>query len=142
MDSSHPANAAILACLERFERLSSYVQSAPRGRVDEWELGAHPDLVSLLWDEVDPHLPKRCAWIVHGRPALVRPKTGVVFGFVSGTNLIVLRVPRALHAAFGLDERFQLRLRHPEGAACEPDWVSAPFERVRELARAAYDAAE
>ena len=139
VDFGHPANAAILACLERLERLPSYVRSAPRGAVDPWELGAHPDLVEILWDQVDEHLPKRCAWIVHGRAALVRPKLGLVFGFVTGTLPIVLRVPAARHAGLGVDERSRLRVSSPGFATCEEDWICAPFERARELGLAAFD---
>ncbi|MFO1011957.1 MAG: hypothetical protein U1F29_17985 [Planctomycetota bacterium] len=141
VDFSHPANGAVLECLGRFERLPRYERSAPRGRVDEWELGAHPDLVGVLWDEVDAELPERCAWIVHGRPALVHPKTGIVFGFVAGTKPIVLRVPLAQHGALGLDGNLQVRFRLPDASACEPDWLAVPFERVRELARVAFEAA-
>lgn len=141
VDFEHPGNAAVLACLDLLERTPGYVRSAPRGTADEWELGTHPDLVSLLWDDVDAALPKRCAWIVHGRPALVRPKVGLVFGFATGTLPIVLRIPTPRHAELGLAESSQLGAHLACGARCEPDWIVAPFTRVAALARIAFDAA-
>ena len=39
------------------------------------------------------------------------------------------------------DGNLQVRFRLPDASACEPDWLAVPFERVRELARVAFEAA-
>ena len=60
-------------------------------------LGAHPDLVQRLWDELPEKLPQDCRWVVYGTPALVHPDTGIVFGFGGGTHTYALRLPPSTH---------------------------------------------
>jgi hypothetical protein len=60
-----------------------------------YKLGAHPEIVGRLWDEITALLPADCRWVVHGTPALVHPGTGVVFGFGGGTHTYALRLPEA-----------------------------------------------
>jgi hypothetical protein len=55
-------------------------------------LGTHPDLVEALW-KLDDLLPERCRWLLWGYPALVHPRSGVVFAAAFGTIGIVLRLP-------------------------------------------------
>jgi hypothetical protein len=93
VDFEHPANADVLTWLAASERLPAYLRSGPPGSVDPWQLGTHPDLVETLWQRLDRALPVRCGWIVHGRPTLVHPLSGVVFAFASGTRDPALRVP-------------------------------------------------
>ena len=56
-------------------------------------LGTHPDVVERLWDELGGCLPEPCRWVVYGRPALVHPRSGIVFGFAGGTHTYALRLP-------------------------------------------------
>jgi hypothetical protein len=56
-------------------------------------LGAHPDLLARLWDELGGALPVDCRWIVFGTPVLVHPKTGMLFGFGGGTHTYAFRLP-------------------------------------------------
>lgn len=146
IEHDDPRNAAVLAWLSAGERLPSYIASGPRGSVDEWQLGAHPDLVSRLWDELDAGLPKRCAWIVHGRAALVRPKTGIVFGLALSTAGVALRVPLERHAELGVDATQRVhRVRDRivlELAVLGPEWAFDPYgPRGVSWARAAFEAA-
>lgn len=117
--SGDPRNSAVLAGLARLERLPGYVASAAPASVDPYQLGAHPDLVEFLWQALDASLPTRCAWIVHGRPALVRRSSGVLFAFALGTHSVWLRVPDERQAELGLG---------PGAAASTPAAPAAPFE--------------
>jgi len=56
-------------------------------------LGAHPDLVTRLWDELGDTLPVDCRVVFYRTPALMHPTTGVVFGFAGGTHTYALRLP-------------------------------------------------
>ncbi len=49
--------------------------------------------MSRLWDELGKALPEDCRWIAWGTPALVHPRTGIIFGFCSGTHAYGLRLP-------------------------------------------------
>ena len=57
-----------------------------------WEVGAHPDVVERLWDQLGKNLPKTSRALVFGTPALVHPESGVVFAFALGTEY-ALRLP-------------------------------------------------
>jgi hypothetical protein len=99
--TGHPANAGILDYLCARERLESSVSVArhmpdcsPESIEDPYlRLGTHPDLVSRLWDELTPGLPVDCRWVVYGTPALVNPRSGIVFAFAGGTHTYAFRLP-------------------------------------------------
>jgi hypothetical protein len=96
----HPDNAGVLRHLVRGwngERIGPSVSPADVADPD-MTLGTHPDLVQRLWDELGARLPAPCRWVVYGRPALVHPRTGLVFGFAGGTHTYGLRLPPAEHA--------------------------------------------
>jgi len=144
VDFAHPANQGVLAFLASRERGAHYVASAAPGSVDSYELGTHPDLVQLLWDGIDAQLPKRSAWIVHGRPALVRKHSGLIFGFATGTLSIALRVPPARLADFGLgpaERVYTVRSRAvADLSSCGPEWHFVAYgARQLEIALAAYE---
>jgi hypothetical protein len=63
---------------------------------DPWfGLGTHPDII----EAISKSLPQRCRWVLWGRPALVHPESGVVFGVGFGTIGFVLRLsPELLKA--------------------------------------------
>ncbi|MCC6443159.1 MAG: hypothetical protein IT210_06855 [Armatimonadetes bacterium] len=103
---NHPANAGILAYLGSPERRASSA-SAARDRPDcapgevaqpEMTLGAHPDLVARLWQEIPARLPKDCRRIAYGTPVLCHPESGVIFAFGGGTHTYALRLPEAERA--------------------------------------------
>jgi len=97
----HPANRGVLSYFGASQRLgrsassaASREQCAPTDIPDPYNaLGTHPDLVARLWDELASRLPIDCRWVVFGTPALVRPDSGVMFGFAGGTHTYALRVP-------------------------------------------------
>lgn len=51
------------------------------------------DEVEALWKEAASNLPEDCRSVVYGRPALVHPESGVIFGFLVGTAM-AWREPR------------------------------------------------
>ena len=55
-------------------------------------LGTHPDIIERMWT-LDDTLPQKCRWVFWGGPALVHPRTGVVFAVGFGTIGYVLRLP-------------------------------------------------
>lgn len=68
--------------------------TAPADVVDPYyRLGTHPDLVARLWDELGGVLPVDCRGVFYGTPALIRPDTGIVFGYAGGTHNYALRLP-------------------------------------------------
>ncbi len=99
MHLSCPANREVLAYLGRKGGQSP--SAAERGDCPPHEvadpyrkLGAHPDLVERLWDELGGALPRPCRWVARGTPALAHPDSGVLFGFAGGT-VYALRLPPA-----------------------------------------------
>jgi hypothetical protein len=114
-------------------------------------LGAHPDLVSWLWDELPRRLPEVCRWVVYGAPVLVNPKSGIIFGFAGGTHTYALRLPPAARDD-ALKAGCKRVLKHPvypepridssesklddlgeewisgQFQACEKDWCLAAYE--------------
>ena len=94
----HPANKGILRYLASRQDeadLINYPPSQSPDKVDSpyMRLGTHPDVVTRLWDELTTHLPVSCAWVVYGKPVLVRPDTGIIFGMGSGVPTYALRLP-------------------------------------------------
>jgi hypothetical protein len=110
--TSQPANEKILRFLRNpYDFISgpkaevfrqARLKDLAAGRVKEsqspeeasWlNLGTHPDVVERLWRGITVLLPEPCAWIVHGAPALVQPRTGVIFGWAGGSRDYALRLP-------------------------------------------------
>jgi hypothetical protein len=68
-------------------------------------LGAHPNVVTRLWNTFAAALPAQCNWIVYGTPVLVNPNSAVVFACALGT-IYALRLPndaRSEALELGLD---------------------------------------
>jgi hypothetical protein len=55
-------------------------------------LGAHPNVVTRLWNTFATALPTQCNWVVYGMPVLVNPESAVIFAFAHGT-VYALRLP-------------------------------------------------
>lgn len=91
----HPANAGLRRYREPRHQRSDVAPLAFPDEVQHphYTLGTHPDLVARLWDELGKVLPVDCRAIFYGGPALIRPDTGIVFGFAGGTHTYALRLP-------------------------------------------------
>jgi hypothetical protein len=57
--------------------------------------GCHPEIVERLWDQIGAPLPADCRGLVYCNPALVHPKSGVIFAIGLGT-WYGLRLPGSL----------------------------------------------
>jgi hypothetical protein len=109
-----------------------------------YTLGTHPDLVERLWDQLGGGLPVDCRRVLYRTPVLLRPDTGIVFGFAGGTHTYALRLPEAERtAALGSGAT---RVRHyPMHPSLDldtlgPEWVFGGWLRGEEAwCRAAYD---
>ena len=96
-----------------------------------------------LWDELGGALPFDCRAIFYGRPALIHPDTGIVFGFAGGTHTYALRLPPAV-----LSEALQAGTarvtRYPNGSVLDlsaigEEWVFCRWYKDEERwCRAAY----
>lgn len=53
------------------------------------EQGSHPEVVERVWDVIGSSLPDDCRCLVYGTPALVHPKTGIIFAFCNGTSYCI-----------------------------------------------------
>jgi hypothetical protein len=106
-------------------------------------LGTHPDLVERLWDELGAALPVDCRAVFFGTPALIEPRTGIVFAFAGGTHTYGLRLPPREHAD-AVRAGAQRVHRYPDGTALAleafgPEWVFGGwFADERAWCRAAY----
>ncbi|MEK7656152.1 MAG: hypothetical protein AAB412_00200 [Elusimicrobiota bacterium] len=146
---SHPANAGLRKVLEKMPQGMRGPAVALPGVIKDpyYSLGAHPDLVARLWDELGKALPEDCRAVFYGNPALVHPRTGVVFGFAMGTHTYALRLPeaeriKALAAGAARVMRFSVEPAFDLGPAGE-EWVFCGWKDGEEAwARAAYDHAE
>ena len=108
LDAAHPENRGVLAYLGRGERAKVSLVALPSSVPDPTTgCGCHPDVVQRLWDELGSGLPRAARVLVHGTPALVCPRVGVV-------------------VAVGLGTSYALRL--PQGAARDP--AASALERV------------
>lgn len=95
VDFSQPANRKLIAYLLGHSAPGRAAETNPRTVKDPYySLGTHPDIVGRLWDELGAGL-SRCRWILYGRPVLVHPETGVVFGWAGGSLTYAMRLPDA-----------------------------------------------
>lgn len=91
---THPANRQLVAYFQSHNERGHDRERDPASVKDPYyTLGTHPEIVERLWDELGSTLPVRCRWILFGRPVLVHPSTGVVFGYAGGTLTYALRLP-------------------------------------------------
>lgn len=94
LDVQNQLNAGVLNYLQRaWNTRPEPHNCAPEDFSDPYkQLETHPELVGWLWDNMSAKLPKACQWIVYGKPVLIHPKTGVIFGFGHGDLVIGLRL--------------------------------------------------
>jgi len=101
VDFTSPANSGVIRYLKsnassewNLSKARSKESCAPESVKDPYlNLNTHPDLVIWFWDKITVKLPEVCKWIIYGLPVLVNPKSGIVFGFGTGTHTYDLRLP-------------------------------------------------
>jgi hypothetical protein len=69
-------------------------------------------------------LPEDSKYVVYGREALVHPDTGIIFGFISGTN-VIYRLPDPLLAEVRESNISNFRTAQDLGMDLESNWVSS-----------------
>ncbi|HEV3049937.1 MAG TPA: hypothetical protein VGX50_06500, partial [Longimicrobium sp.] len=96
VDLEHPANVTVLRRGLR-KANGAAPDLAPGEVADHARLGTHPDLLDHFWYGITDGIPdaERCRRIVYGQPALVSPRSGVIFGIAGGTHYYALRLPPA-----------------------------------------------
>ncbi|HXS97849.1 MAG TPA: hypothetical protein VN736_24790 [Candidatus Limnocylindrales bacterium] len=93
-----PRNSIVLAYLTRLhrDRVPLPVVVRPEEVDDAYmRLGAHPEVVQRIWDELGKALPRDCRRVVYSTPALVHPENGTIFALALGTGY-GLRLPPPL----------------------------------------------
>jgi hypothetical protein len=81
-----PENAGVLRYLGQ-GLVPSQVPAGPvPADVNTWRLGAHPDIVSRLWEELNAVLPADSRYLIAGGAALVHPTSGIVLAAALGTQ--------------------------------------------------------
>lgn len=144
--ANHPANAGLRRYCENGRRAPGMPAVALPEAVAQpyYTLGTHPDLVARLWDELGQALPADCRAVFFGSPALIRPETGIVFGFATGTHTYALRLPEAVRLA-ALRAGAARVMRYPVEPAFDlrrigEDWVFCGWHDGEEAwCRAAFD---
>jgi hypothetical protein len=133
--------AQIEASIERLmERLTSKEVAPPPPlsqaiedvRDPLYGLGTHPDIIGELW-RLSGALPVECRWVVWGYPALVHPRTGVIFVLAYGTIGIAARLPP------DIGEGLLTGQNASDITAAGPEWRFLPWENGDAFCRAAYD---
>ena len=113
-------------------------------------LGAHPDVVQRIWDELGRSLPKDCRSVVHSTPVLLHPENGTIFVLALGTGY-GLRLPIPL-VKVAISRGARISVRYTYGGemnthrdlgrdwvlgawlAAEPRWCAQAFEYFGRLA--------
>lgn len=100
---------------------------------DRWRLGANPDLVDWMWDELAAGLPVDARCLVAGGAAIAHPSSGLLLGVALGTQYALRLSGPSLDAALaaGYETRHEFRSvgRTLDLAATfGPGWVFGRFE--------------
>ena len=69
-------------------------------------------------------LPENSKYVVYGRETLVHPDTGIIFGFISGTN-VIYRLPDTLLEEVREGNISNFRTAKDMGMDLESNWVSS-----------------
>ena len=85
LDESSEMNIDVLKFLSRSKKKQSPIALPNTVQDPYYQQGSHPDVVERIWDQIGSSLPTDCRCLVYGSPALVHPKSGIVFVFSSGT---------------------------------------------------------
>ena len=107
-----PRNSIVLAYLTRPHRDRVPLPTVVRPEeVDDpyMRLGAHPEVVQRIWDELGEGLPRDCRRVVYSSPALVHPKNGTIFVLALGTGYGLRLPPPLVEVAIRCGARISVR---------------------------------
>ena len=153
MNVDVPQNAMVLAYLTRpgrAKRVPLPMIVRPEEVEDPYrKLGAHPEIVGRVWDQLGASLPKDCRRVVHSTPVLLHPESGTIFVLALGTGYGLRLPPPLVQVAISRGARTSVRYTYggdmntprdlgPEwvlGAwlADEPEWCADAFKYFGQL---------
>jgi len=126
-----PPNGMVLSYLTRPDRRNR-VPLPMVVRPEEVEhaytkLGAHPEVVQRIWDELGKPLPKDCRRVVYSTPVLLHPDTGTIFALALGTGYGLRLPPPLIEVAISRGARTCVRYTYGGDMNTRrdlgPDWV-------------------
>jgi hypothetical protein len=148
VDFSSPLNLGVLEYLRnsRPKRKAELESASPASIKNPLsKTGTHPEIGVRLWEELATSLPVDCRWIVCGTPALVHPKTGVLFGVGIGMayclRLTDADMEGALQAGASTQTKFSGGRTLDLASHFGPGWVFGSWQQAElEWCRAEYEA--
>jgi hypothetical protein len=115
-----PGNEKVLAYLKEMHPFKEIILPFSEKRVSQDTVPA--DLIGRFSSMSG--LPENSKYVVYGREALVHPETGIIFGFISGIN-IVYRLPDSLLQEVKDGNISNFRTAKDMGMDLESNWVSS-----------------
>ena len=115
-----PENEKVLAYLKEMHPFKEIIVPFSEKRVSQDTVPA--DLIGRFSSMSG--LPENSKYVVYGREALVHPDTGIIFGFISGTN-VIYRLPDTLLEEARRNNISNFRLAKDQGMDLESNWVSS-----------------
>ena len=115
-----PENEKVLAYLKEMHPFKEIIVPFSEKRVSQDTVPA--DLIGRFSSMSG--LPDNSKYVVYGREALVHPETGIIFGFISGTN-VIYRLPDTLLEEVREGNISNFRTAKDMGMDLESNWVSS-----------------
>jgi hypothetical protein len=115
-----PENEKVLAYLKEMHPFKEIILPFSEKRVSQDTVPA--DLIGRLSSMSS--LPENSKYVVYGREALVHPETGIIFGFISGTN-VIYRLPDTLLDEVRESNISNFRVAKDHNMDLESNWVSS-----------------
>jgi hypothetical protein len=115
-----PENEKLLSYLKEMHPFKEIIVPFSEKRVSQDTVPA--DLIGRLSSIAG--LPENSKYVVYGREALVHPETGIIFGFISGTN-VIYRLPDTLLEEVREGNISNFRTAKDMGMDLESNWVSS-----------------
>lgn len=137
IDTDSPLNRGVLQYLGRSEKARNAAIAAPDSVPDPYMgQGSHPDIVQRVWDELGSSLPGKCRCLVHGTPALVHGRTGIVLAICNGTQYNLRLTEAGLKEALAMGAKTRTRWSTGEemdaSAVLGPDWIFGGWHKDEE----------
>ena len=115
-----PENERVLSYLKEMHPFKEIIVPFSEKRVSQDTVPA--DLIGRLSSMSG--LPDNSKYVVYGREALVHPETGIIFGFISGTN-VIYRLPDTLLEEVREGNISNFRTAQDMGMDLESNWVTS-----------------
>ena len=126
-----PRNSVVLAYLTRSPRQNRVllpIVVRPEEVEDPYTtLGAHPEVVQRIWDELGKALQQDCRSVIHSTPALAHPGNGTIFAVALGTGYGLRLPPSLVKSAVRRGARISVQYTDGDDMNTHrdlgPDWV-------------------